>query len=51
LIERKVSYVADFVYARGNELVVEDVKGVRTQEYIIKRKLMLHIHGIRIKEV
>lgn len=51
LIERKVCYVADFVYARGTELVVEDAKGFRTQDYIIKRKLMLHIHGIRIKEV
>lgn len=51
LIERKCSYVADFVYVRDHELVVEDVKGIRTQEYIIKRKLMNHIHGIRIKEV
>ena len=33
------------------QTVVEDTKGVRTKEYIIKRKLMLFIHGIRIKEV
>ena len=33
-----------------NELVVEDSKGFRTKDYIIKRKLMLHEHGIRIKE-
>lgn len=32
-------------------LVVEDTKGVRTKDYIIKRKLMLWVHGIRIKEV
>ena len=53
VIERKVCYVADFVYMRNqpHELVVEDVKGIRTHDYIIKRKLMLHIHGIRIKEV
>lgn len=31
--------------------VVEDAKGVRTKEYIIKRKLMLERYGIRIKEV
>ena len=51
LIERQVSYIADFVYMKDHELIVEDAKGVRTQEYIIKRKLMHHIHGIRIKEV
>lgn len=48
LIER---YVADFQYMRDGELVVEDAKGVKTKEYIIKRKLMLYFHGIRIKEV
>lgn len=53
LIERKVEYVADFVYhdAEKGELIVEDTKGVRTKDYIIKRKLMLLIHGIRIKEI
>lgn len=53
VIERECSYVADFVYF-DNELektVVEDTKGVRTKDYIIKRKLMLYIHKIRIKEV
>ena len=46
-------YVADFVYTdkATGQRVVEDTKGVRTKEYIIKRKLMLHVHGIRIKEV
>lgn len=53
LIERKVEYVADFVYTNADtgENVVEDSKGVRTKDYIIKRKLMLAVHGIRIKEV
>lgn len=51
LIERKVSYIADYVYMRNHELIVEDVKGMRTPEYIIKRKLMHHIHGIKITEV
>ncbi|MBR6271384.1 MAG: DUF1064 domain-containing protein [Lachnospiraceae bacterium] len=52
VIERAVKYIADFVYF-DNELgerVVEDVKGVKTKEYIIKRKLLLHKYGIRIKE-
>lgn len=53
LLEHSCRYVADFVYTdneTGQE-VVEDAKGYRTKEYIIKRKLMLYIHGIRIKEV
>ena len=50
-IERGVYYYADFVYCRDGELVVEDTKGVKTKEYIIKRKLMLYLHGIKIKEV
>lgn len=52
LVERSVSYIADFVYedARTGETVVEDVKGIRTKEYIIKRKLMLYVHGIKILE-
>jgi hypothetical protein len=53
LVERKVEYVADFVYTdtETGENIVEDAKGVRTKEYIIKRKLMYAIHGIRIHEV
>jgi len=31
--------------------VVEDAKGMRTQQYVIRRKLMLHVHGIRVREV
>lgn len=52
VIERECSYLADFTYttAKG-EKVVEDTKGVKTKEYIIKRKMMLFLHGIRIKEV
>lgn len=68
VIEREVSYLADFAYMvpthgqevdedggvhfwGGFELVVEDTKGFRTKDYIIKRKLMLWVHGIKIKEV
>lgn len=52
-IERECVYIADFVYqdARTGELVVEDTKGVRTKEYIIKRKLMLYNNRIKIKEI
>ena len=52
LIEREVSYIADFVYTdKEGQTVVEDTKGMKTKEYIIKRKLMLYLHDIRIKEV
>ena len=50
-VERPVKYVADFVYKRNGEMIVEDAKGVRTKEYIIKRKLMLWVRGIRVQEV
>lgn len=51
VVERPVSYIADFVYEENGQKIVEDTKGVKTLDYIIKRKLMLWIHGIRIKEV
>lgn len=50
-VEREVCYVADFVYTQGRNTIVEDVKGVKTKDYIIKRKLMRYIHGIAITEV
>ena len=50
-VERGCSYIADFVYNEGGKTVVVDVKGVRTPEYVIKRKLMLLVHKIKIKEV
>ena len=57
LIERKVEYVADFVYIdlQTGEKVVEDVKGMREGTayavFKIKRKLMLERFGIRVKEI
>lgn len=52
LLERAVNYVADFVYInRDGDTIVEDVKGMRTPEYILKRKLMLYVHGIRVREI
>lgn len=51
VVERECSYKADFTYEEGIKTVVEDVKGYRTKEYIIKRKLMLYHFGIRIREV
>lgn len=52
VVERECSYFADFVYqAKDGTTVVEDTKGLRTKDYIIKRKLMLYVYGIRIVEV
>lgn len=53
LLEREVAYYADFVYFDEEEkdFVIEDTKGVRTPEYIIKRKLMLWLNGYQIREV
>lgn len=53
IVEHACRYVADFVYTdnASGATVVEDAKGVRTKEYVIKRKLMLAVHGVRIKEV
>ena len=49
---RGMKYVADFVYRdkNGNE-VVEDSKGMRTDIYKLKKKLMAYIHHIVIQEV
>jgi len=47
-------YIADFVYSDicgDRQTVVEDVKGVRTAVYRLKKKLMLACHGIEITEV
>lgn len=52
-LERAVNYYADFTYLEGNRLVVEDVKSRITRkqpEYVIKRKLMLWVHHIRVRE-
>lgn len=51
VVERSVTYVADFVYKQHGKTVVEDTKGFKTKDYIIKRKLMMYIHGIRVKEI
>lgn len=50
-IERACHYIADFVYEENGKTVVEDVKGFRTKEYVLKRKLMLQVHGIEVREV
>lgn len=52
VIERACTYIADFrvTFADGHVEVI-DVKGMKTDVYKIKKKLMLQVHGIQIKEV
>lgn len=51
--ERACEYVADFRYTdtATGQIVIEDAKGMRTRDYIVKRKLMLQVHGISVREV
>lgn len=53
--ERACTYIADFVYKDPEQnLVVEDVKGspkTLTEVYRIKKKLMLQVHNIKVKEI
>lgn len=48
--ERAAHYIADFEYVENGERITEDCKGFKTPDYILKRKLMLKVHGIKIKE-
>lgn len=55
LIERECAYYADFVYMQNGNTIVEDVKGYRNGQaynlFVIKRKLMLYVHGVIVKEL
>lgn len=48
---RKIEYVADFLYRDLStlEFVVEDVKGVKTDVYKLKKKLFLKHYGNEYK--
>lgn len=54
-IEAPITYKADFQYRLPDgKLIVEDVKSEVTRrlpEYVMKRKLMLYIHGIKLTEI
>jgi len=44
-------YVADFVYTEKGKRVVEDVKGVKTPIYRLKKKAVAAAYGVEIQEV
>lgn len=50
LIQRACKYIADFTYYKDGEYIVEDSKGFRTPEYMIKKKLMYDRFRIIVKE-
>lgn len=49
-IFKATNYYADFTYMQDGKLVVEDVKGFKTKEYQLKKKMMYYFHHIKIKE-
>jgi hypothetical protein len=50
--ERPAIYICDFQYMTcKGKLIVEDVKGASPDIWVIKRKLMLSIHGIEVQEI
>jgi hypothetical protein len=56
-IEKSCTYKADFAYKQDGQLIVEDVKGYRDPasaayaKFVIKRKLMLAVYGIKVIEI
>lgn len=55
VLEKELSYYADFVYTKDGREIVEDVKGYKDGQayavFKIKKKLMLYVYGVRVKEV
>lgn len=52
--ERAVKYIADFTYIENGRLIVEDTKGYKTRDYILKRKLFKYLYcgeGVEFREV
>lgn len=48
--EHPVYYIADFVYYEDGKRIIIDCKGVKTADYVIKRKLM-RLRGTPITEI
>lgn len=47
---RPITYKADFMYVQNGKTFIEDVKGMKTDKYRMKYKMMLE-HGYKITEV
>lgn len=49
---RSIKYIADFVYYdKDGKMHVEDVKGMKTDVYRLKKKMIGYKYGIEIEEV
>lgn len=48
---RAIDYIADFTYKEDDKVIVEDVKGIRTKDYIIKSKLFIKKYIIDLGEI
>lgn len=48
---RAINYYADFTYIQDGKLIVEDTKGFKTKEYLIKKKILLYKYDIDFREV
>lgn len=48
---RSITYIADFVYIQDGVEVIEDVKGMRTKEYLLKKKMFEYKYKKEIKEI
>ena len=49
--ERDMVYRADFQYVENGVTRTVDVKGHKTQLYVLKKRLLQYFHGIKIEEV
>ena len=45
-----ITYIADFAYWKDDKFIVEDCKGYKTKEYMMKKKLLYYFRHIKIKE-
>ena len=55
-VQRAIEYIADFVYMKGDTMVVEDIKasskrGAIDKVFLIKEKLFRYRYGFNIKRV
>ena len=48
---RSINYIADFVYIQDDIEIIEDVKGIRTKEYLLKKKMFIYKYQKEIKEI
>jgi hypothetical protein len=53
-VQLAITYKCDFAYIKDNQLVIEDVKAspkMLPKEYILKKKMLFALKGLRIKEI